>query len=285
MSKLTPDRRVDRPRVTAFIKPYLTNSQAALVETDQGDFVIKAMNNRDGPNVLVAEWIATNAAAWLGVPVSPCAIVELSAVVDVRLDADGRKLAQPGPCFGSSFLRLSQGWDGDAETLKKVKNPEAIVGVVVADTWLRNLDRFCHAEDGTRRFENSGNLLLSSVDAPKGRFRLVAIDFGHAFGGPTTPFRRLREIGIVQDNTIYGCFPAFRHYMKRRALATFLGRLSRFTRGDAADWFKAIPSEWSLPAADADAIMDFMERRARFVVETLAKMICDDDGLWSEDPE
>lgn len=162
-----------RPQVRAFVGRFQTNSQAAHVDTDRGEFVIKATNNADGPPALIADWVGTNAARWLGVPVRDCEIVELSELIDVPLDADGRNLAQAGPCFGSSFVR-AYGWNGDAASLASVENTDAIVGVVVADTWLRNSDRFCRADDGKPRFNNPGNLLLSGDGAAKGRFRLIA---------------------------------------------------------------------------------------------------------------
>ena len=98
------------------------------MDTDRGEFVIKAMNNEDGPPALIADWIGTNAARWLGVPVPDSVIVELSEWIDVPLDANGQTMAQDGPCFGSSFV-CAYGWDGDANSLASVENSNAMAGV------------------------------------------------------------------------------------------------------------------------------------------------------------
>jgi hypothetical protein len=268
-----------RPLVRSFIRRFNTNSQAAHVETDRGEYVIKAINNRNGPPILIAEWIGSMAARWLGLPVPDFDVVELMAIVEVPLDAGGREFAQPGPCFGSRFV-VAAGWDGDGATLAQVENQEIIPAVVVVDTWLRNLDRFCRSVDGTVRFNNPGNILLQTDGAPKGKFRLTAIDFGHSLGGPSWSARRLAEISSVQDELIYGCFPAFRPYMQRGWLDSILQRLNSSTAEDMRAVVRPIPPEWKLSAPDADAIVEFLWRRARYLAEKLNNMVWEDDRLW-----
>ena len=273
-----------RPQVRTFIKQFSTNSRPAHVDTDRGEFVIKAMNNEDGPPALIADWVGTNAARWLGVPVPDSAIVELSELIEVPIDADGQTLAQAGPCFGSSFVR-AYGWDGDAKSLASVENVDAIAGVVVADTWLRNLDRFCRHDDGKVRFDNPGNLLLVDSGAAKGKFRLIAIDFGHAFGGPSWTMARLSRIDSWQDDTKYGIFPAFEPYMEWSRVRPFLDRLSRLNEADARNFVDGIPAEWGLSRDGADVIVEFLRGRATHLAKNLRNMVCMDDTLWTMGPE
>ena len=284
MATSSEDESTQRPQVRAFVRRFQTNSQAAHVDTDRGEFVIKAMNNEDGLPALIADWVGTRAARWLGVPVPDCAIVELSDLIDVPLGADRQTLAQAGPCFGSRYVN-AYGWNGDAASLTSVENVGAIAGVVVADTWLRNLDRFCRGADRNVRYDNPKNLLLSGSGAAKGRFRLIAIDFGHALGGPTSPTSRLMHIDSWQDDTTYGVFPSFRRYMERNRVTPFLNRLSQLNEADAKSFVDGIPGEWGLSRGDADVIVEFLERRATYVAGKLRKMIWTDDTLWTMDPE
>lgn len=176
-----------RPRVRAFVRRFATQSQAAHVDTDCGEYVIKAMNNRDGPPVLIAEWVGSMAARWLGVDIPDFAVVELTDVVDVPLGEDGQTMAEPGPCFGSKLIEAA-GWNGDAATLEAVENTAMIPAIVVLDTWLINLDRFCRNAAGISRFNNQGNLLLATKDAPKGRYsERVGIGLRHGRGDRRIP--------------------------------------------------------------------------------------------------
>jgi hypothetical protein len=267
------------PRVRSFIRRFSTNSQAAQIETDCGEYVIKAINNRDGPPVLVADWVGSMAARWLGLLVPDFSIVTLPDTVDVPLEAQGQLLATAGPCFGSKFV-TSAGWDGDPDALGKVENPEMIPAVVIADTWLRNLDRFCRDEHGALRFNNPGNLLLRTDGASKGRFILSAIDFGYSLGGPSWTPRRLSEIGSTNDDTIYGCFPAFRHYMQRQWLGPVLERLETLTVEVARTFLADVPAEWGLRHDGSDAVVEFLVRRSRHVADKLGNMTWEDDTIW-----
>ncbi len=273
-----------RPRVRAFIKRYATQSQAALVDTDCGEYVIKAMNNRDGPPVLIAEWVGSMAARWLGVDIPDFAIVELNDVVDVRLDDDEREVAAPGPCFGSKLIEAA-GWNGDAGALEAVENQSMIPAIVALDTWLINLDRFCRNADGTARFNNPGNLLLGTKDAGKGKFRIVAIDFGYALGGPLWNARRLSAIGTIRDDTIYGCFPVFQPYMQRHWVEAMTARLREFDEDVARSFLADVPSEWGLSSSAGDAVVEFLKRRAGHTAEKFDDMIHEDDRLWGAEDQ
>lgn len=273
-----------RPRVRAFVKRHATQSQAAHVDTDCGEYFIKAINNQDGPPVLIAEWVGSIAARWLGVDIPDFAVVELADVVDVPLDADGRTMAKSGPCFGSKLIEAA-GWNGDAGALEAAENQDMIPAIVVLDTWLINLDRFCRKPDGASRFNNPGNLLLGTSGARKGKFLIVAIDFGYALGGPSWSARRLSAIGTIEDDTIYGCFPAFQPYMRRCWLKAVTVRLREFDEDVARGFLADVPSEWGLTSSAGDAVVEFLKRRAVHVAEKFDGMIHEDDRLWGADDQ
>ncbi len=276
--------QLERPRVRAFVKRYATQSQAALVDTDCGEYVIKATNNQGGPPVLIAEWVGSMAARWLGVDIPDFAVVELTDVVDVLLDEEGRTMAAPGPCFGSKLIEAA-GWNGDARTLEAVENQAMIPAIVVLDTWLINLDRFCRNAEGAGRFNNPGNLLLGIKEAGKGKFRIAAIDFGYALGGPSWNARRLSAIGTIEDDTIYGCFPAFQPYMRRRWVEAVTSRLREFDEDLARGFLSGVPSEWGLTSSAGDVVVEFLKRRAVHTAEKFDDMIHEDDRLWGADDQ
>ena len=147
------------------------------------------------------------------------------------------------------------------------------------------MDRFGRYDDGKVRFNNPGNLLLSGTGAAKGKFHLIAIDFGHALGGPSSTTARLKQIDSLKDDTICGLFPAFRPYMERNRVTPFLDRLSRLNEADAKSFVDGIPREWGLSHDDADVIVEFLRRRAAYVAEKLRKMVLAADTLWTIDPQ
>lgn len=249
------------------------------MDTDDGEYIIKASNNPGGTRALIAEWVGSSAARWLGVPIPEFSIVELGDLVEVPVDRDKTVLAEPGSCFGSKRID-ADGWKGDAESLRRVENPSAIPAIVVVDTWLRNLDRFCRHRDGEVRFKNPGNVLLASAGAKKGRFRLFAIDFGYAFGGPSWTARNLRSIDSIKDKAKYGVFPEFEPYPRKESIAPLTKKLSGFSKEESRKWLAQVPHEWGLSPDEENAIATFLERRARFVVDDLEHHPWDGNLLW-----
>lgn len=257
-------KKARRPRVTRFIEAKNTNSAASLVDTDQGRYVIKPMNNPDGPAVLVAEWIGSSAARWLGVPVADFGVVDLGSEVDVLLSDAGKELAKPGACFGSRFVS-GEGWQGEESQLKSVDNQDVIPGLVLVDTWVENRDRYFPY--GECRFHRPENVHLATEGVAAGQFRIMAIDFGYALGCPLLQRRDLPMIEHTKDGRIYGLFPAFRPYWRMGLARRFFDRLATFGRETAESFMKRIPAEWGLTDTDAQAVASFLCSRARFLAD------------------
>ncbi len=263
-----------------YIRTFRTHSQAALVETDAGEYYIKAINNSDGPPVLIAEWIGYQAANWLGLPVPEFAMVELHDTVDVPLDNAMSQFAKVGPCFGSKRIR-ADGWKQDAEILEHLGNPEDIPSVVVIDTWLRNVDRFCVNEKGQPRFCNPGNILISDEGPAEDAPRLFAIDFGWSFGGPSWTARSVCNLGdSIRDKTIYGLFPEFRSHMVTDLVRACVRKLRQIDKDLALEWLEGIPREWRMKPAERDALARFLTGRAAFLADHLEEQCWDGDRLW-----
>ena len=120
-------------------QPLDTSTGAVRVETDCGSGYAKLLGNPEGPHVLACEVVGTRAANWLGLPTAEFAVVNVDQAHLVEFK-DGTR-SEAGPAFCSRLHRGAT-WGGTAEELEIVENPEAISGLVVLDTWLRNCDRY-----------------------------------------------------------------------------------------------------------------------------------------------
>ncbi len=111
----------------------------ARIVTDVGPAYIKAMGNRQGPHPLAAELVATQLAAWMGLPTFEFAILEIDANVDEIPFLRGG-FATSGPAFVTKAA-LGHTWGGSEKELANLTNPEDVSRLVVFDTWVLNCDR------------------------------------------------------------------------------------------------------------------------------------------------
>jgi hypothetical protein len=129
-----------QPRVIQrFVEVISRSTRVMRVDTDAGEGYLKALGNPEGPQVLACELVGTLAAEWLGVPTLDSAVVTVTAEDELPM-GEGR-MAGVGPAF---ITRAEKGiaWGGDEDALRGIGNPEAVSGLVVLDTWIRNCDRY-----------------------------------------------------------------------------------------------------------------------------------------------
>jgi len=125
--------------ITRFVQLLPTSTNVVRVDTHAGEGFLKAIGNPEGPHALACELVGTQLAEWLGLRTLEYAVVEVTDDDEIPL-TDGR-IAMPGPAF---ITRAEKGfsWGGDADLLRRIRNPEDISGLVALDTWIRNCDRF-----------------------------------------------------------------------------------------------------------------------------------------------
>jgi hypothetical protein len=245
---LRPVTRWEPTRVRWVTDTLESSTGATRVETDAGPAYMKLMGNPEGPQALFCEYLGTRAAAWLGLPTFTTAIVNVTEPALVTYK-DGSS-SSAGPAFVARF-EPGFTWDGSADVLDSLDNPDDVSGLVVLDTWLLNCDRY-RPEAGSVRC-NTRNVFLSSVDATKGNVRLVAMDHTHILtcGAPLS--KRLGHIDRVRDTRLYGHFPGFRRFLTHRAVRRFFTRLGQFTRQDAEHALEGVPAAWSPDAEVREA--------------------------------
>jgi hypothetical protein len=238
-----------------------TATATVLVETDQGEGYLKAMGNPESPHVLACEWVGTQLARRLGLLTFDFALVQVTVDDEIPFARGGK--AQPGPAF---ITRRERGvsWGGK-RSLKKVANPQDITRLVLFDTWTRNCDR--HPPDPTQRRPNRDNVFLSREGAPRRKLLLKVMDQGCCFNWGRDLTARLAELSFVREEGVYGLFPEFWEYLDREALRDAVRTLRGVKQEEVRRIVDGIPTEWDVPRAARDALVEFISRRAAFVCE------------------
>lgn len=235
--------------------PLGTSTRPLVVGTDAGRAYTKVMGNPEGPSALACDLLGTRLARWLGLPVLDAVVLDFPEELVVDLGQGCR--AQAGPALLTRAVN-GRPWAGDADDLALLRNPEALAGMVVLDTWLRNLDRF--SESAKRR--NLGNVFLSEED--RRGLDVLAIDHTECVRcGRELTSRQLR-IGEEREAEPYGLFPEFVPYVTPARVERYATRLAAFEQADADAVVREIPAAW-LDASLRPEVPGFCARRARHV--------------------
>jgi|JI9StandDraft_2_1071091.scaffolds.fasta_scaffold00807_8 hypothetical protein len=254
--------------VTQFIDHLDSGAGTLIVRTDAGLAYLKALGNPDGPHALVKDLLGTHLAALLGLPTFDYAIIEVSDLDELPFFRGGN--AEPGPAFATRG-EVGSVWDGNKRLLEKIDNPDAISGLVVVDTWLRNTDR--HYLPKLR--VNWDNVFFSKESIADGMLSLRVMDFSHAiqFGGELT--NGVSSIANIKDEEVFGLFPVFRKRISRDAIRHYASILGDVSRAQFEDAVGLIPHQWHLDSPVRSALASFLLQRARFVAETIESRLFD----------
>ncbi|MCE2811452.1 MAG: hypothetical protein LW850_13790 [Planctomycetaceae bacterium] len=236
-----------------------------IVRTDAGLAYLKALGNPDGPHALVKDLLGTHLSAILGLPTFDYAII-------LPFFKAGK--AEPGPAF---VTRGEDGsvWDGSKRLLAKIDNPDAISGLVVVDTWLRNTDRYYLAKNRV----NWDNVFFSKESTENGKLSLRVMDFSHAiqFGGELTT--SVGSIANIKDEAVFGLFPEFRKRLSRDAIRHYASILGGLSRSQLEDALGLVPHQWHLDSPVRSALASYLFQRAIFVAETIESRLFDPPQL------
>jgi hypothetical protein len=225
--------------VSRFIRRLHGGSQPALVETDDGElYVLKFLNNMQGPNLLFNESIGTElyrlaklpAPHWRRLILTP-AFIEQNPSCYLETDT-GKCKPLPGMCFGSLFLGGAhrQVYELIPGTFyKRLTN--------IDDFWLAWLLDVC-----SNHADNREALFPVGV---RGALHAVFIDHGHFFGGPNAEMHPGLAVSRYLDPRPYGPIDQI-----DAVRATKLKRSALNLAGDRL-WRKAhnLPEEWKSPSA------------------------------------
>jgi hypothetical protein len=234
------------------------------------------LGNKEGPHALACEWIGTKLAAWLGLATFDIAIIGVTADDEIPL-GHGR-MAEPGPAIVIRW-EVGEPWSNVPGQLEQTSNHESMIpGIVVLDTWLRNLDR--HPPLGTRWKLRPDNLFLSVGKGLTDQPVLKAIDHSACLGWGRDLTEALAHIHTVRDDRLYGLFPLFRPFVTRSSIRPWLQRLAEFDQHVGESLVGTIPTEWNVSTKVRKAIVELLSRRASYVVDTIEKSI--EQAIMSE---
>lgn len=247
-----------------------TSMGTARIVTDAGPAYIKAKGNRQGPHYLASELVATQLAAWFGLPTFPHALIHIDADIDeIPFKRGGRAIS------GTAFVTQATAghpWGGSDEELEKLVNPETISRIVVFDNWVRNCDR--HPPDPATRKPNYDNVFLADAgNTEEGDSRLIAMDHSHCFVSSGDLDARVARIDWVKDDRLYGLFPAFRSRVREEEVLLAIARLRELNHRAVEAIVNDIPADWEVPIAGKRALVELICRRAEFVAENVLDRI------------
>jgi hypothetical protein len=259
--------------ITRAVSQYETATRTVRVDTDQGEGFLKALGNPEGPHALACELVGSLAADWLGLKTFDFALIEVSEPDEVVIS--GRSCAAVGPAFITRAEDSGFTWGGDGQSLASLANPEDISGLVVADTWLRNCDRY--SPDGRRI--NLGNVFLLQRTVPERRLELIAMDFTHSFTCGQPLDRRLGHLERLRDMSIYGLFPEFKHILSRDRVSAFADQLATVSVEVAQSFISRVPEAWMVDRATRGHWTKNVVDRAHFLADNIESI------LWPENAE
>ncbi|MCO6184820.1 HipA family kinase [Rhizobium sp. L1K21] len=245
-------------KVLREIQLFESSTRPARVETDAGDGFIKSIGNPQGNAALVSELIAAELGTWLGLSIPPFAVIRKCDIEIPMLNHHSNML--PPLFFSKAVNGIPR--DGNDTLLKMLTNKSDVAKLVVFDTWIRNTDRY------TNEHPNSDNLLYEAV--AKGRkYSLTPIDHSHCFVDIDFDID-LPSDDLVFDPSVYGFYPEFEKFITPRSVGVAVEKLRTLEREFVQECVNSVPAEWGLHAVARNHLVDFVCRRATYVVDTIS---------------
>jgi hypothetical protein len=252
--------------VTTFIRSFDSGAGTLLVETDAGRAYIKAKGNPGGPHVLACEYVGTRLATLLGLPTFDYALIQVDEIDELPF-ANGKDFAEPGTAFAARS-ETGTTWGQDKRLLGRLGNVDEVSRLVVFDTWVLNSDRY--DPNGSRI--NLDNVFFSS-ESSGFEVELRIMDHTHCFTNGRDLTARVKQIGIVKDEAIYGLFPEFKPLLDREVVCATCEQLTNLSVDDVGEIVHSIPRDWSVGKPARDALQELIIRRAEYVAETIEESL------------
>ncbi|WP_092998398.1 HipA family kinase [Rhizobium sp. NFR07] len=211
------------------------------------------MGNRAGLDALVAELLAGELAAKIGLRTPDFAILEIPKIET----ADPFISVEAGPAFFSRWEQ-AQSLSPNSKLLANLRHPSDVARLVVFDTWIRNKDRF--AEEANGGILNYDNILFN---ADKRKTQLLVIDHSHAFAETSLEAEINDEWATEQR--VYGLFNEFVSIITRADLKSAIEDLCAITAGDINEICASPPPQWGFTAPLANRLANLLIARARLM--------------------
>lgn len=283
------------------LEAFDTSTGVARVSTRDGHAFLKTPCSDMGADALVRELVATIIGRAFGLPIPNWALFEIDRdELDIEIYTGAkRRYAKDGIGFGSQSVgSMSRGvsvmeWAGDDATLKQTTNLDIVSRLVVFDTWVRNWDRY--SKWNGHAHSNSQNLLIEMKATPrkdKPETRLIPIDHTHSMHCPDLRLAALDEsisdLDNIQDEMIFGLFPAFVSHIKQVYIEECCADLRYFSRAVIQDAISKIPSSWGVADKVKCNVETFLFERSRWLADNIAGLLrpyCWSGSLFDNRPK
>ncbi|CAH1195054.1 hypothetical protein PAECIP111893_00604 [Paenibacillus plantiphilus] len=239
-------------QVTQYVKPLDGWSRPHLMLCDDGNFyVIKLLSNPQGVKVLVNEFICSQLAKQLNLPIPEGKILFISKRV-INSHPTLKSVLQEGPHFGSRFIP-SGIHQPTCLDLARCTNIEQAADMIVFDYWLDNNDRHVW-----RPAEQ--NLIVTGGSEPK----IWMIDQANVFNGPAWSIESLiKKMNIFNAywGTLYQRFVPF--IDGPNPFRNSVSKFQSLTKGELFNVVFNIPAEWNVSEQELTILVNYMEHRRK----------------------
>ena len=259
------------PRVRALeqIRRMRGGSQSHLMRCSDGHYyVVKFLNNPQGARVVRNELLAHGIASALGLPIPPCALVNvgqelIELTTELRIERPREYITcpcAPGMGFGSRWAANT--WDIPFGLPPgPVENLEDFWGMCVFDVWVCNLD--------------GRQVIFTKTDC--GYYRMSMIDNGFCFSAEEwTTHVNSRKMALFQGLHAYTKLKDTRSI--EQCLSLCEPCLSLIENGFSVEGLqsltRSIPSEWLTTAEPLEPLLAALNSRRSLVRHFLEEALC-----------
>jgi hypothetical protein len=211
-------------------------------------YVVKTLGNKDGPKVLINEFVCYKLAKLLDLPIPDAALVHINKEI---IDSSPKLIelgVRPGWHFGSQVIKKAT-TSIQPPMLKLIQNTEDIPSIILFDQIIYNEDRTL----------NKGNLLLDLKEK-----KLLIIDHSHVFKigaiWDKTQLELINQDGLCLVKDFHGHnYKVLLKYVNGfNPFNKIMQRIETISKVDLEWCFYEIPEEWNLSNDDRNALMDFL---------------------------
>lgn len=249
--------------IVRLAKTFITNmprgrSKPMLFETIDGiRWVVKYKNNPQGDKVLINEWVASNLAKSLNLPIPECGLIMLSQqlldINDIFIPNTTTKL-DAGLSFGSRYIDDLDANPTNYQMINLI-NPGVVPGMVVMDTWIDNPDRD----------EKPGNLnnIVVSPSNLRAKYTLRLIDLGKI---SSCKWSASELISKINSRELRGHNRLFARLIPSRlSFEAYIVAVESISSEEIEAVVASVPEEWNLSKDEAIALIDFLNQRKMLV--------------------
>lgn len=219
---------------------------------DGEPYVVKFMQNPEGPRALVNEYISANLALMLNLPIAEPAIVEISTEL-IESSQELKELGvEPGIHFGSKKIKRVYPIT-NKQLVDIADNKHVIPDILIFDHWIGNKDRGA----------NSGNLLIAQEG---NAIEIKVIDHTHVFDleilWNDIQLKRLIGEEFVPYNLNGSVYSKLLHHINgNNPFKNIINKLHALNESQIKFAFEGLPDEWNCSKIEQEVLLEYLMDR------------------------